>query len=187
MTFYVHPKLVWTKAGILDVPVEVIVNAANKDLKPGGGVCGVIHGAAGPILAIRCAEIRKKRRKPIPTGSVAVTAACGKLGVKATCVFHAVGPIYKEYTDFEAAYYLAMTYKNIIKKFQERNYYNGICIPAISCGIYGFPIEDACRIAVTVLSSEMYLNFIDRPVVLTAFDPQVQREFINLNVQEEIY
>lgn len=173
--------LYFSAKNILDVEADVIVNAANSDLRHGGGVCGVIHNAAGPLLDQHCRNIRYHvRKKPIPTGSVVCTAG-HKVG-KAKAVFHAVGPIYDNYFPIDANMLLAKTYKNIIKMYKDRNYYNGIVIPAISCGIYGFPIPDACNIAVNVIRSEMFLNSITQTVILSAFDPKVVEQYIKLGV-----
>ena len=160
-------------ANILDFaksPSVCIVNAANRKLTAGGGVCGVIHNAAGPSLELACNYILKRRRKDIMPGSAVITHG-GNLPCK---VIHAVGPIYPDYQFQDAYKLLAKTYISILN-LATKHGIRGLVIPAISCGIYGFPIESACRVAVISVQYWAYMNpTVYMDVVLSAFDVNVE-------------
>ena len=118
--------------------MDAIVNAANEQLAPGGGVCGAIHRAAGPELAEAC-----RRVGPCPTGSARITPG---FALKARHVIHAVGPVWHGGNADEDAL-LAGAYRASLDLAREHNL-RSIAFPAISTGIYGFPLERATRIAV---------------------------------------
>ena len=131
-------------AAIVDITrldVEAIVNAANTDLKPGGGVCGAIHRAAGPELAQACAELRG-----CPTGDARITPG---FRLKARYVIHAVGPVWRDGEAGEAER-LASAYAQSIRLASGLRL-TSIAFPAISTGIYGFPVEQATPIAVAAV------------------------------------
>ncbi len=123
---------------ITKFPVDAIVNAANSGLRGGGGVDGAIHRAGGPSLM---QELRAYHG--CPTGSAVVTGA-GSLPAK--YVFHAVGPIYKDGRTSEPEQ-LASAYRTCIQLGQERGV-QSISFPSISTGVYGYPVEEAARIAI---------------------------------------
>ena len=120
------------------VEADAIVNAANSGLVGGGGVDGAIHRAAGPGLIEECRAIGE-----CPTGEARITKG---YNLKASFVIHTVGPIYSNSPNdpvllagcYENSFHLAREYK--IKT---------LAFPAISCGVYGYPIRDACKIAIT--------------------------------------
>lgn len=161
-------------------PRVCIVNAANRKLSVGGGVCGVIHLAAGPDLDLSCKFIVKRRRKDIKPGSAVITHG-GNLPCK---VIHAVGPIYQEYNHNDACKLLAKTYTSILT-LAKKHHVRGLVIPAISCGIYSFPIESACRIAVTSIQYWNYMNpYAEMDIVLSAFDTNVATCYKNMDLIE---
>lgn len=126
------------QADITTLAVDAIVNAANPQLAPGGGVCGAIHRAAGPELAKACREMGH-----CPTGQARITPG---FELPARFVIHAVGPVWRGGGQGEADL-LASAYRTSIALAQD-NALQSIAFPAISCGIYGYPAEEAARVAV---------------------------------------
>lgn len=116
---------------------DAIVNAANKHLAGGGGVDGAIHNAGGPAIMAECRQIGG-----CPTGQAVITTA-GKLSTK--YVIHTVGPVYHGGSKGEANL-LQNAYRNSLKLAQEKRL-QSISFPAISCGIYGYPQDEAARLA----------------------------------------
>src|SRR5580692_185917 len=126
---------------ITKIPVDAIVNAANSGLRGGGGVDGAIHRAGGPAIMRELDEIRAKTGG-CSTGSAVATSA-GSL--PARFVFHAVGPIYRDGRHGEPEQ-LASCYRTCLD-LAERHGVHTISFPAISTGVYGYPLEDAAGIA----------------------------------------
>ena len=123
--------------------VEAIVNAANSSLLGGGGVDGAIHRAGGPEILAECREIRRTRfPEGLPTGEAVITTG-GKLA--ALYVIHTVGPIYGEHQGNEAEL-LANCYHNSLTLAVEKNL-TSIAFPAISTGVYGYPLPEAAEVA----------------------------------------
>ncbi len=123
---------------ITTLEVDAIVNAANEALAPGGGVCGAIHRAAGPELAVACARIGH-----CPTGGARLTEG---YELPARYVIHAVGPIWHGGGRGEAEK-LAGCYRSAIQLTAEKGL-SSIAFPAISTGIFGYPLADATPVAV---------------------------------------
>jgi O-acetyl-ADP-ribose deacetylase (regulator of RNase III) len=122
---------------------DAIVNAANTSLLGGGGVDGAIHRAGGPEILEECRAIRRTRfPNGLPTGEAVITTG-GKL--PALYVIHTVGPIYGEEHGKEAEL-LANCYHNSLTLAVEKNL-NSVAFPAISTGVYGYPQEEAARVA----------------------------------------
>ncbi len=132
-------------ADITGLDVDVIVNAANEQLAPGGGVCGAIHRVAGPKLAEDCAAL-VANLGPCPTGGARITAGHA---LQARHVIHAVGPVWAGGGAGEPEA-LAGAYGNALRLMVE-NSLKTIAFPAISTGIFGFPAPLAARIAVSAV------------------------------------
>jgi O-acetyl-ADP-ribose deacetylase (regulator of RNase III) len=123
--------------------VDAIVNAANGTLMGGGGVDGAIHRAGGPAILEACKEIRRTRYpEGLPTGEAVITTA-GKM--KAKCVIHTVGPVYGSGGKNKADL-LAACYRNSLKLAVE-NRLASIAFPAISTGVYGYPLHEAADVS----------------------------------------
>src|SRR5579872_3166100 len=145
-------KVVLLEGDITRVTADAIVNAANSALAGGGGVDGAIHRAAGPSVMDELTEIRKKIGR-CQTGHAVVTKA-GRLS--ASYIFHAVGPVYRGGAEGEAEL-LASCYRECLRLAGERDL-KTIAFPAISTGIYGYPIDEAAAIAIREIR-----GFLDRP------------------------
>jgi len=126
------------KADITTLKVDAIVNAANNSLLEGSGVNGAIHRAAGAELLAEC-----KTLNGCETGQAKITAG---YRLPAKHVIHTVGPVWHGGGNNEAEL-LASCYRQSIH-LAERNRLNSIAFPAISCGIYGYPVALACEIAI---------------------------------------
>ena len=126
---------------ITTLHVDAIVNAANPELLPGGGVCGAIHRAAGPELARACRE-----HHGCPTGDARITRG---FKLPARYVIHAVGPVWHGGSQGEPEL-LAGAYRASLE-LARSNGCRSIAFPAISTGIYGYPLDDATRVAVATV------------------------------------
>jgi O-acetyl-ADP-ribose deacetylase (regulator of RNase III) len=136
------------RGDITKYPSDAIVNAANSELLPGGGVCGAIHLAGGPVIAEECHRIRSARG-PLSPGQAVATSA-GQLG--ANYVIHAVGPVWHG-GDHGEADTLSRCYRESMRVADELKLHT-IAFPAISTGIFGYPVEPAAWVAIpTVIES----------------------------------
>jgi O-acetyl-ADP-ribose deacetylase (regulator of RNase III) len=149
-------------ANITQEDVCVVVNAANSSLLGGGGVDGAIHSAGGEQILNECKTIRATTYpEGLPTGE-AVSTTAGEM--KANYVIHTVGPVYSS-CGSSCAELLANCYINSLKLARELNC-KSISFPAISTGIYGYPKDEAARVAYnavkTFLESDdtMEVNFV---------------------------
>ncbi len=129
--------------------IDAIVNAANSELLPGGGVCGAIHRAGGPKIAEECGALRRERG-PVRTGSAVATGA-GKLAARH--VIHAVGPIWEGGSQGESAS-LASCYRESLR-VADGLQLKSIAFPAISTGIFGYPLDEAARVALASVSETL--------------------------------
>ena len=142
-------KIILHEGDITRVAVDAIVNAANSALAGGGGVDGAIHRAGGPDLMRELNTIRAAIGR-CPTGKAVATGA-GLLPAK--FVFHAVGPVYRDGQRGEPDL-LASCYRECLAMAEERGVVT-ISFPAISTGVYGYPLEEAARIAVREVKAHL--------------------------------
>jgi O-acetyl-ADP-ribose deacetylase len=122
--------------------LDAVVNAANAELMPGGGVAGALHSTAGPQLAEACRPMA-----PIQPGEAVITEA---FDLPNRWVIHVLGPRYG--LDEPAAELLAAGYRNALR-LAEENDIKSIGFPALSAGAFGYPLEEAVRIALETVSA----------------------------------
>jgi len=127
--------------------VDAVVNAANSTLLGGGGVDGAIHRAGGPAILEECRKIRE-RQGGCPPGEAVVTTG-GNL--PARHVIHTVGPVWGGGTRGEAET-LASCYRNSLR-IAARERFRTVAFPSISTGAYGYPVEEAARVALAAVAS----------------------------------
>ena len=142
-------QIVLEEGDITRVAADAIVNAANSALAGGGGVDGAIHRAGGGELMRELDEIRRRIGR-CPTGSAVATTA-GRLPAK--YVFHAVDPVYRDGRQGEPEL-LASCYRKCLEMAEERDV-RTVSFPAISTGVYGYPLEEAARIALREVASHL--------------------------------
>jgi len=154
---------------ITRVRVDAIVNAANERMLGGGGVDGAIHAAAGPELLRACREIAEVRPGVrCPTGEARITPA---FALPATWVIHTVGPIWRGGASGEPEL-LASCYRASLA-LAEAHAARSIAFPAISCGVYGYPVALAAAIAVASVRAELAQAASVRSVQLVAFNREL--------------
>lgn len=144
------------RGDITEQQLDAIVNAANSQLAGGGGVDGAIHRRGGPAIM---EETRRRYPKGCPTGSAVISNA-GNL--PARFVIHAVGPVWDGGGHGEAEQ-LANAYRRCLELAGE-NLCQSIAFPAISCGVYGYPIDQAAEIAVRTIREFLQAN--EKPVLV---------------------
>jgi O-acetyl-ADP-ribose deacetylase (regulator of RNase III) len=144
---------------------DAIVNAANSSLMGGGGVDGAIHRAGGPAILAECKQIVARQGR-LPTGQAVITTG-GNL--KAKHVIHTVGPIWRGGSQGEAEL-LASAYRESLKLAAGNNL-RSIAFPSISTGVYGYPVDEAARVATSTVIA--FLNQEKAPikeVIFVLFD-----------------
>ena len=152
---------------ITKLDCDGIVNAANRSLLGGGGVDGAIHRAAGPELLAECRTLHGCR-----TGEAKITKG---YRLRAKYIIHTVGPIYSGTA--EDAAQLADCYRNSLDLAKEHDVHS-IAFPAISTGVYGYPLEDAAEIAVKTVAQwlEDHADYAMQ-VIFCCFDARTERVY----------
>ena len=154
--------------------VDAIVNAANGTLLGGGGVDGAIHRAGGPEILKECKEIRRVQYPDgLPTGRAVITTA-GKMSAKH--VIHTVGPVYG-HGGKDKAELLAACYRNSLALAAE-NGLKTIAFPAISTGVYGYPLDEASQVSSQAIQQFLSSNASLQEVRLVFFSPNDAETFL---------
>lgn len=154
---------IW-QGDITTCTTDAIVNAANKTLLGGGGVDGAIHAAAGPELLAACQKLNG-----CTTGEAKTTPG---YKLPAAFVIHTVGPIYGHHNGKEKEL-LSTCYKSCLA--QTRQYpIHSIAFPAISCGVYGYPPEEAARVALHTVSTELVTYPYVKNVLFVVFSDRLK-------------
>lgn len=156
---------------ITELPVQAIVNAANPELAPGGGVCGAIHAAAGPGLADFCRSLGG-----CPVGEARITPG---FALPVVHVIHAVGPVWRGGDQGEAEL-LAGCYRASLELARDHDVAS-VAFPCISTGIYGYPRAAAAKVAVAAVVEFLRENALPRQVVFCTFsdaDTETLREAV---------
>ena len=170
-------KIESIKGDITKIKVDAIVNAANSSLMGGGGVDGAIHRAGGPTILEECRKIIAKQGS-CETGEAVITTG-GNLPAK--FVIHTVGPVWNKGKKNEAAL-LAACYQNSLKLAIEHNL-SSIAFPNISTGIYGYPKEEAARIAINAVRQFPVQNDLITKVYFVCFDDENYQLYESLIIQ----
>lgn len=166
MTAHRHPRVQVVFGNITSLAVDAIVNAANERMLGGGGVDGAIHRAAGPALLDACRalpEVRPGVR--CPTGESRITPG---FRLPARHVIHTVGPVWQGGAAGEPEL-LASCYRSALELAREHQV-KSIAFPAISCGVFGYPVERAATVAVKTITASLAAHDTPESVVLVAFD-----------------
>jgi O-acetyl-ADP-ribose deacetylase (regulator of RNase III) len=171
---YLAGRVVLCVGDITVLAVDAIVNAANSSLLGGGGVDGAIHRAGGPAILEACRAIRRSQWPDgLPTGEAVLTTA-GDL--PARHVIHTVGPIYGQHGGMEARL-LAGCYRNAIRLARQHGLHS-IAFPAISTGVYGYPMAEAAALVSTTLQAELAVDDCIREIRLVFFDARQLDVFV---------
>jgi O-acetyl-ADP-ribose deacetylase (regulator of RNase III) len=155
------------RGDITRLVVDAIVNAANSSLLGGGGVDGAIHRAAGPELLAECRTLGG-----CPPGQSRLTRG---YRLPAPWVIHTVGPIWRGGGAGEDEV-LASCYRSALALAAGRQLTH-VAFPAISCGVYGFPVARACRIAVGEIQAHLASAATPTRITLVAFDVEVHEAY----------
>jgi O-acetyl-ADP-ribose deacetylase (regulator of RNase III) len=162
--------IVLVQGDITEQDVEAVVNAANSSLLGGGGVDGAIHRRGGPAILEECRALRADRLpQGLPAGQAVATTA-GRL--PARWVIHTVGPVYARGEDRSDV--LASAYRESLSLAEELGAAT-VAFPAVSAGVYGWPLDDAARIAVTTVRAHAARSV--QQVRFVLFSPDVYAAF----------
>ncbi len=175
MSEFFDGRLIVAAGDITALAVDAIVNAANESLLGGGGVDGAIHRAAGPELFDECYQIGG-----CPTGEARLTKG---YRLPAKYVIHTVGPVWSggEHGEPEL---LASCYRSVFRIAREKGL-RTLAFPAISCGVYRFPVERAVKIAIGETVAELISSDAIEKVIFACFGDEIfeayQRAVDNLS------
>ncbi|MGH8038599.1 MAG: O-acetyl-ADP-ribose deacetylase [Stenotrophomonas sp.] len=163
---------VW-QGDITTLAVDAIVNAANESLLGGGGVDGAIHRAAGPQLLAECEALPQIRAGVrCPTGEVRAT---GAYNLPARHVFHTVGPVWQDGHRDEPALLANCYWKSL--QLAEKMDLQSIAFPAISCGVFGYPLHQAALIAATETVAWQRSHREPRRIILVAYNAATYKAY----------
>ncbi|WTC15562.1 O-acetyl-ADP-ribose deacetylase [Streptomyces cellulosae] len=163
------PRITLVQGDITRQSADAIVNAANSSLLGGGGVDGAIHRRGGPEILAECRALRASHYgKGLPTGQAVATTA-GKLDAR--WVIHTVGPVYSATEDRSAL--LASCYRESLRVADELGA-RTVAFPAISTGVYRWPLDDAARIAVEAVRAT---DTAVEEVIFVLFDERAYKAF----------
>jgi O-acetyl-ADP-ribose deacetylase len=171
-------KIRLERGDITGYPVDAIVNAANSELLPGGGVCGAIHHAAGPALGEECRRLRSQHGRVRPGQAVATKA--GQLTAK--YVIHTVGPVWHG-GDHGEPELLASCYRESMR-LADGLHLHSIGFPAISTGIFGYPLPQAASVAIPTLVESLELAKYLVSVFLVLFDSSTLDAFASVAIAQ---
>ena len=178
-TLLLDGRLIMTRGDITAITVDAIVNAANSSLLGGGGVDGAIHRAGGPAILEECRALRRSRYpQGLPTGEAVATGA-GRLPCH--YVIHTVGPVWHGGNRGEAAL-LSSCYRRSLEE-AARLKLATVAFPAISTGVYGYPKENAARVAFNTVRDFLAGNALPKTVTFVFFSEADARLFLDA-VQE---
>lgn len=152
---------------ITKLKVDAIVNAANESLSAGGGVCGAIHHAAGSELEKECLSLNGCK-----TGQAKITKG---YHLPAKYIIHAVGPVWHGGKNHEAEL-LTSCYRHSLQ-LALQHHIKTIAFPAISCGIFGYPIEQAATIAIITIRNFLQKNDFFEKIILCCFSDDIYQTY----------
>ena len=170
----IDPRIQVVFGDISGLMVDAIVNAANERMLGGGGVDGAIHRAAGPELLQACRAVPEVRPGVrCPTGESRLTPG---FRLRARHIIHTVGPVWRGGTSGEPDL-LASCYRSALNLAREHEV-RTIAFPAISCGVFGYPVARAAAVAVETISAYLATERTIERVLLVAFDVATERSLL---------
>lgn len=165
-------KIYTIERDITTLSVDVIVNAANEEMLGGGGVDGAIHRAAGPKLLDACKQFPETNGVRLPTGSVRITPA---FDLPSKFIIHTAGPVWSATKTDACCIDLANCYYRSCQLAALHG--TSVAFPAISTGIFGFPIPLACKIAEEQINRLSQSASLDIILLVTYKSPEVSQCF----------